>query len=71
MIRALVITENEEIDDHFEFESVPSSGDVIFIRMENKEYKLRVKLIEHYPPAKGDVMDPISSITIQCEMVTY
>ena len=69
MIQIFVDTECGTVSDHFEFAAAPRMGEVVFIQTESVEIKLRVNLVEHYPPAKGDVMDRLSAVTIQCEVV--
>ncbi len=71
MIRIFVDTECGKVSDHFEFGAVPHQGDVVFILTEKEEIKLLVKLVEHYPNPKGDVMHPVSSVTLQCEVMPH
>jgi hypothetical protein len=71
MILIFVDTECGKVSEHFEFATVPSQGDVVFIQTESEEIKLRVKLVEHYPKSKGDVADPMAHVTLQCEIMPH
>ena len=71
MILIFVDTECGKVSEHFEFAAVPHQGDVLFIQKEHKEIKLRVNLIEHYPRTKGDVIDPIANVTLQCIVMPH
>ncbi len=71
MILIYVDTGCGKVSDHFEFGGLPHKGDVIFIQAEHEEIKLCVNLVEHYPIAKGDVMDHPSSVTLQCEVIPH
>jgi|GEM_PF-5351519 len=70
MIKVFIDTQCGKVSDHFEFAATPRTGEVVFVQTEHEEIKLKVMLVEHYPPSKGDVMDQISSITIQCEVIS-
>jgi hypothetical protein len=69
MTSVSIETQCGTISDHFQFAVVPRVGEVVFIQTEAAEIKLRVLQVEHYPPAKGDLPDAISPVTIQCEVV--
>jgi hypothetical protein len=71
MIKIFIDTEDGTASGHYDFASVPNAGDVVFILTEDGEIKLRVKLVEHYVVGKGDVMHPVSPVTLQCERVEY
>lgn len=70
-MKIFVDTDCGTVSDHFNFVSVPGVGDIVFVMNEQEEIKLRVKLVEHYVVGKGDVSEPIASITIQCERVVH
>jgi hypothetical protein len=71
MTRIFVDTECGTVSDHFDFNAVPHAGDIVFVLNENEEIKLRVNLVEHYVIGKGDLSEPVSSVTLQCERLNH
>ena len=71
MTRVFIDTPCGTISEHFEFGLVPRAGDVVFIQAKNREVKLGVKLVEHYPETTYDFDTPVSRITLQCEVLPH
>jgi hypothetical protein len=71
MTKIFVDTPYGTVSDHHEFAIVPGIGEVIFIQTPGQEIKLKVNLVEHYPVPKGDVMQSLAPITLQCEVLPH
>ena len=71
MTRVFIETSCGVISEHYDFEIVPRTGELIFIQNADGEVKLMVQLVEHYPSSRHGVTNAAAPITIQCEVQAH
>ena len=72
VIKILIETKCGLVSEHFDFQSVPSTGDIIFVGTKSiPEIKLCVKLVEHYPVGEHTDHDLPGAVTLQCERLEH
>ena len=57
------------VADHYEFAAVPRVGEQLVVDNDSKEVFLRVVGVTHVAEPKGDVMSPVSYVSLKCEVI--
>ena len=57
------------VADHYEFDAVPRTGEQVVADQDGIQFLLVVKGVTNFAKTKGDIMDEISPVHLNCELI--